>query len=112
MLSPVVARAKVSASIVADHAQNQNYASLGNALLMLAFMSTGEGWNQYMHDYTVAPPYCTDSPNFLFTDCGSPGWAFSLFISWNVLSMYIFVNSPSDAAFALLTRRSVHCRVR
>lgn len=28
----------------------QNYHSFGNALLMLAFMSTGEGWNAHMHD--------------------------------------------------------------
>ncbi|KAF8137825.1 Ion transport protein-domain-containing protein [Mycena galopus ATCC 62051] len=34
---------------------------------------------------------------FLFTpnaysDCGSTAWAFTLFIAWNLLSMYIFVN--------------------
>ncbi|TDL23428.1 hypothetical protein BD410DRAFT_897507 [Rickenella mellea] len=73
--------------------RNQNYASLGSALVMLAFMSTGEGWNQYMHDYAVIYPRCTNSsaqdPD---SDCGSVGWAFSLFIAWNILSMYIFVN--------------------
>jgi len=71
---------------------NQNFASFGKALLMLAFFSTGEGWNQYMHDYTVADPLCSDSTNFLLSDCGSPSWAFVLFVTWNVLSMYIFVN--------------------
>ena len=30
--------------------RNENYETLGSALVMLAFMSTGEGWNQYMHD--------------------------------------------------------------
>ncbi|KAG9119536.1 calcium channel protein [Ceratobasidium sp. 392] len=72
---------------------NQNYSSFGNALLMLAFMSTGEGWNQYMHDYTVEYPRCqnssSDEPD---SDCGSTAWAFFLFIAWNILSMYIFVN--------------------
>ncbi|QRW09988.1 ion transport domain-containing protein [Ceratobasidium sp. AG-Ba] len=72
---------------------NQNYSSFGNALLMLAFMSTGEGWNQYMHDYTVEYPRCQNSsasePD---SDCGSAAWAYFLFISWNILSMYIFVN--------------------
>lgn len=29
---------------------DQNYVSIANALVMLAFMSCGEGWNQYMHD--------------------------------------------------------------
>ena len=53
-------RAAHSDVIELTRAQNLNYDSFGNALLMLAFMSTGEGWNQFMHDYTVAPPYCTD----------------------------------------------------
>ncbi|KAG8763613.1 calcium channel protein [Ceratobasidium sp. 423] len=72
---------------------NQNYSSFGNALLMLAFMSTGEGWNQYMHDYTVEYPRCQNSsPTEPDSDCGSAAWAYFLFISWNILSMYIFVN--------------------
>ncbi|CAE6438713.1 unnamed protein product [Rhizoctonia solani] len=72
---------------------NQNYSSFGNALLMLAFMSTGEGWNEYMHDYTVEYPRCQNSsPTEPDSDCGSAAWAYFLFISWNILSMYIFVN--------------------
>lgn len=72
---------------------NENYTSLGRALVMLAFMSTGEGWNQYMHDFAVAYPRCTNSsPSDSDSDCGSPGWAYLLFITWNILSMYIFVN--------------------
>ncbi|KAK0201179.1 Ion transport protein-domain-containing protein [Desarmillaria ectypa] len=73
--------------------RNQNYSSVANALVMLAFMSTGEGWNQYMHDYAVIYPRCTTASSSLSdSDCGSVGWAFTLFIAWNVLSMYIFVN--------------------
>ena len=30
--------------------RDRNYTSIANALVMLAFMSCGEGWNQYMHD--------------------------------------------------------------
>ncbi|WVQ85091.1 hypothetical protein IAT38_007255 [Cryptococcus sp. DSM 104549] len=70
----------------------QNYYSFGNALLMLAFMSTGEGWNAYMHDYTIQTPRCTESSNFLNSDCGSSAGAYVLFISWNIVSMYIFLN--------------------
>ncbi|KAF5368727.1 hypothetical protein D9757_010428 [Collybiopsis confluens] len=71
----------------------QNYSSIGSALVMLAFMSTGEGWNQYMHDYALVYPRCTNSSNRdEDSDCGSFGWAFTLFIAWNLLSMYIFVN--------------------
>ncbi|KII90373.1 hypothetical protein PLICRDRAFT_173801 [Plicaturopsis crispa FD-325 SS-3] len=73
--------------------RSQNYSTMGSALVMLAFMSTGEGWNQYMHDYALVYPRCTNSsaidPD---SDCGSIGWAFTLFIAWNLLSMYIFVN--------------------
>lgn len=71
----------------------QNYQSMGSALLMLAFMSTGEGWNQYMHDYATVYPRCTYAAgNIAETDCGSIAWAFSLFIAWNLLSMYIISN--------------------
>ena len=48
-----------------------------------------------MHDYTLSPPYCTSSFSYLDTDCGSETWAYLLFISWNVMSMYIFLNSES-----------------
>ncbi|KDQ58077.1 hypothetical protein JAAARDRAFT_69375 [Jaapia argillacea MUCL 33604] len=72
---------------------NQNYSTMGTALVMLAFMTTGEGWNQYMHDHAMAYPRCTKpTPSDGDTDCGSVAWAFSLFIAWNLLSMYIFVN--------------------
>ncbi|GAA5835858.1 hypothetical protein JCM9279_002122 [Rhodotorula babjevae] len=69
-----------------------NYYTFGSTLVLLALQSTGEGWNEYMHDYTTEWPFCTSSPNYLFDDCGSAGWAYALFITWNVLSMYLFVN--------------------
>ncbi|EEB93583.1 hypothetical protein MPER_07733, partial [Moniliophthora perniciosa FA553] len=60
---------------------------------MLSFMSTGEGWNQFMHDYAVVYPRCTNaSESDSESDCGSIGWSFTLFIMWNLLNMYIFVN--------------------
>ncbi|KAG1748101.1 Ion transport protein-domain-containing protein [Suillus lakei] len=61
----------------------QNYQTMGSALVMLAFMSTG----------TLAYPRCTiKTLGLVETDCGSTPWAFSLFIAWNLLSMYIFLN--------------------
>ncbi|KAG2002361.1 high-affinity cell membrane calcium channel, variant 2 [Coprinopsis cinerea AmutBmut pab1-1] len=70
-----------------------NFRSLGSALVMLAFQSTGEGWNQYMHDYALSYPRCTTAPSAQHSsDCGSAAWSFGLFIAWNLLSMYIFVN--------------------
>ncbi|BEI83049.1 hypothetical protein CcaverHIS002_0309170 [Cutaneotrichosporon cavernicola] len=70
----------------------QNYNTFVNSLIMLAFMSTGEGWNGYMHDYTVQFPHCVEGATYLDSDCGSEGWAYTLFIAWNILSMYIFLN--------------------
>ena len=51
-----------------------------------------EGWNTVMHDFTVKAPLCVNADSYLDNDCGSPAWAYFLFISWNVLSMYIFTN--------------------
>ncbi|KAI0321538.1 Ion transport protein-domain-containing protein [Amylostereum chailletii] len=73
--------------------RNQNYSTVGKSMVMLAFMTSGEGWNQYMHDYATVYPRCTvPSATDPDSDCGSVGWSFSLFIAWNLLSMYIFVN--------------------
>ncbi|CAO1632713.1 unnamed protein product [Parajaminaea phylloscopi] len=77
---------------VGPETYSRNFSSLPHALIFLSMMTTGEGWNSYMHDYTVEPPSCTPSANYLETDCGSTGWAYFLFIGWNVTSMYIFLN--------------------
>lgn len=49
-----------------------------------------EGWNTVMHDYTIEYPNCVYSDSYLDTDCGSVAWAFALFLSFNIISMYIF----------------------
>jgi hypothetical protein len=54
-------------------------------------MSCGEGWNQTLDDFIIEYPFCYRDPSG-YTDCGSKGYAFTLFISWNILSMYIFAN--------------------
>ncbi|KXJ91978.1 ion transporter [Microdochium bolleyi] len=70
-----------------------NFRTVPNALILLFRMSVGEGWNELMEDYAaIEPPFCVDSAIFMDTDCGSTGWARSLFIAWNLISMYIFVN--------------------
>jgi len=46
-----------------------------------------------MHDYAIVYPRCNNgTPKDPDSDCGSIGWAFTLFIVWNVLSMYVLVN--------------------
>ncbi|CED84829.1 high-affinity cell membrane calcium channel [Phaffia rhodozyma] len=72
--------------------QNANFRDFGNSVVMLAFMSTGEGWNGFMHDYALNYPRCVENENYLDTDCGSTAWSYGIFIAWNVISMYLFVN--------------------
>ncbi|KAF3215696.1 calcium channel protein [Orbilia oligospora] len=71
---------------------NRNFRTIPNALVVLFRMSCGEGWNQIMYDYSVTTPNCVMSSNFFSSDCGSKGYARFLFISWNIISMYIFVS--------------------
>ncbi|KAF2430502.1 hypothetical protein EJ08DRAFT_235692 [Tothia fuscella] len=72
---------------------NVNFRNVPKALILLFRMSVGEGWNQIMEDFaSMRPPYCVVGESFREGDCGSPEWARFLFIAWNILSMYIFVN--------------------
>jgi hypothetical protein len=77
----------------ANETANQNFRTVPKALIFLFSMSMGEGWNEFMEDFAnVDKPYCTEGERYFESDCGSPEWARALFISWNILSMYIFVN--------------------
>jgi len=72
---------------------NLNFRTVPKALILLFRTSMGEGWNAIMEDFaTITPPFCVRDDSFFQTDCGSSGWARSLFISWNIISMYIFVS--------------------
>lgn len=71
---------------------NVNFRTVPKALILLFRMSTGEGWNQVLSDFLVSPPQCVDGALFTESDCGSHPFAYFLFISWNILSMYIFAN--------------------
>ena len=71
-----------------------NFRTVPKALILLFRMSFGEGWNDVMEDYAaIEPPLCVEATtDFFLSDCGSKPWARFLFIAWNILSMYIFVN--------------------
>ena len=72
---------------------NLNFRNVPKAMILLFRMSCGEGWNQIMEDYaTITYPNCVEAKLFFDSDCGSAAWARALFISWNILSMYIFVS--------------------
>ncbi|KAJ5938084.1 hypothetical protein N7454_004426 [Penicillium verhagenii] len=76
-----------------NESSNLNFRDVPKSLILLFRSSCGEGWNQVMEDFaTMEPPFCTYSSDFLEDDCGSAGWARSLFIAWNIISMYIFVS--------------------
>jgi voltage-dependent calcium channel len=76
-----------------EETNNLNFRTVPNALILLFKMSCGEGWNQIMMDFAnIEPPRCVEASTFFEGDCGSNAWARSLFILWNLISMYIFVN--------------------
>ena len=76
-----------------NESDNVNFRNVPKALILLFRCSSGEGWDQLMEDYAgINAPFCTVGDNFLDGDCGSPNWARALFILWNIISMYIFVN--------------------
>ncbi|KAL8697386.1 MAG: hypothetical protein Q9224_002343 [Gallowayella concinna] len=72
---------------------NLNFRTVPKALILLFRMSCGEGWNAIMADFaSIKYPNCNLDKDFFQSDCGSERWALGLFISWNILSMYIFVS--------------------
>ncbi|KAI8139587.1 Ion transport protein-domain-containing protein [Fennellomyces sp. T-0311] len=70
--------------------EHVNFRSYANTMIMLVRFSTGEAWNTVMHDYTVEAPECVTAEDYLDSDCGSVSWAYFLFLSYNIISMYIF----------------------
>lgn len=77
----------------ADENHNINFRDVPKSLILLFRCSIGEGWNAIMEDFaTMEPPFCTQNTDFLDNDCGGAAWARSLFIAWNLISMYIFVS--------------------
>lgn len=70
---------------------NINFRTITKSLIVLFRCSFGEGWNYIMADLTITTPYCY-SYTGSNSDCGSKLYAYLLLMSWNILSMYIFLN--------------------
>ncbi|KAI8331328.1 Ion transport protein-domain-containing protein [Chlamydoabsidia padenii] len=70
--------------------EHVNFRSYANTMVSLVRYSSGEGWNSVMHDFTVESPKCQEADNYLDSDCGSLRWSYFLFLSLNIISMYIF----------------------
>lgn len=71
---------------------NINFRTTIKTLIVLFKCSFGEGWNYIMDDFTLEKPYCYTDYDSGYSDCGSPIYAYMLLISWNIISMYIFMN--------------------
>lgn len=71
---------------------NINVRTVPKSLILLFRCSFGEGWNYIMEDFTLQPPFCQASSINGDSDCGSKQYAYILFMSWNVISMYIMLN--------------------
>lgn len=97
---------------------NLNFRTVMKTLLVLFKMSFGEGWNNIMRDYYLNAPYCTTDDGM--NDCGNEIYAHILFMSWNIISMFIFLNlfvslivenfsyvHLSDGPFSLISREEI-----
>ncbi|KAG7696870.1 hypothetical protein KL950_001797 [Ogataea haglerorum] len=71
---------------------NLNCRTVTKSLIMLFRMSFGEGWNYIMEDFRIGSPNCFSAASRYSSDCGENVSAHILFFSWNILSMYIFLN--------------------
>lgn len=71
---------------------NMNFRTIPKALILLFRMSFGEEWNIIMQDFVLEPPFCTPNISYEDTDCGSKPYAYILFMSWNIISMYIMLS--------------------
>ncbi|KXN66897.1 hypothetical protein CONCODRAFT_27438, partial [Conidiobolus coronatus NRRL 28638] len=97
-----------------------NFRNWINSFILVLKMTTGEDWNEIMHDYTVQYPHCVIGKDFLDSDCGNKSLAYVIFLAYNVISMYILMNMlivlvlenfsfcyDITASFDLLTRDEI-----
>lgn len=70
-----------------------NFRTVPKALVLLFRMTLGEGRTNIMEDFAaIKPPYCTFGERYLEDDCGNEVLARIFFISWKVLSTYLFTS--------------------
>lgn len=76
-----------------DGSVNMSFRTVPKALSLLFRLSIGEGWGLIMEEFAhTLPPLCTVGERYFDGDCASPEWAYMLFISWNIISMYPFAS--------------------
>jgi len=71
-----------------------NFETSWSALLLTFRITTGEDWNQIMHDASITAPYCRVKPalNYWESNCGNRVAALVFFHSYYVIITYIFLN--------------------
>ncbi|KAI8319107.1 hypothetical protein GQ54DRAFT_265895, partial [Martensiomyces pterosporus] len=99
-----------------------NFWTFGSAFLTLLRFSYGENWNYLITDLQVSFPNCVvaEHGSYLQTDCGHGFLTYLVFASYNLISMYIFVNVfigvvtdnfqycyQSSTSYKLLTRQEI-----
>ena len=76
-----------------NETSNVNFRSIPKALILLFRMTLGEGRTRIMEDFAaVVHPYCTVGQFYFQSDCGDAVLARIFFLSWKVLSTYLFTS--------------------
>ncbi|KAF2827057.1 hypothetical protein CC86DRAFT_350319 [Ophiobolus disseminans] len=72
---------------------NVNFRTVPKALILLFRITMGEGRTKIMEDFaTIVGPYCVVGYRYFDSDCGDRVLARLFFISWKVLSTYMFTS--------------------
>lgn len=90
--------------------ENLKFSTVPKALILLFKLSIGEGWGKIMEEFShTLPPFCSVGDRYFDGYCASPEWAYVLFVSWNIISMYLFASmfiASAVESFAYIYERS------
>ncbi len=71
--------------------RHASFESFGSALQLMFSVATGEDWTTVMHECQVQEPLCVKTSDYTNT-CGWPTIALIFFISFSMLSTFLFLN--------------------
>jgi len=71
--------------------EHNNFESFGNALQLVFALATGENWTSYMFECQITEPHC-NATNDYTNDCGWPTLAIVYFISFSMITTFVFLN--------------------
>jgi voltage-dependent calcium channel len=83
-----------------------NFRTVTNAVILLFRLGFGESWNKFMEHFAATkPPLCVQGSTILDDDCGNETLSRFLFISWNILCTFLFLNSLVAVVYERVLRR-------